>query len=63
MLTVTAERQEKTGSDESGQTLSRSIVLPDTVKEEVISAKLEDGILTVTLPKQEQRKAKVIAVN
>jgi HSP20 family protein len=63
VLTVSAERRVKTGENESAYTLSRSLSLPETVNAEGISAKLEDGLLTVTLPKQEQRKPKLIAIN
>jgi HSP20 family protein len=63
VLTVGADRTEKSGDSESTVTLSRSINLPDTVQVDGISAKLEDGILTVTLPKQEQPKPKQITVN
>lgn len=63
VLQVSAERQVKAGATESMRTISRALALPDTVQEAGISAKLEDGILTVTLPKQESRKPKVIAVS
>lgn len=62
-LSVSAERRDKSGESETAYTLSRVIALPDLVQEDAISAKLEDGILTVTLPKHEQRKPKVISVN
>lgn len=63
LLTITAERKEKTGEQESSFTLSRSISVPEGVNAEAISARLEDGILTVSLPKQEHRKPKLIEVN
>jgi len=63
VLTVTAERRERAGENTSSVTLSRSITLPDAVQEEAISARLEDGILTVSLPKQEYRKPRLITVN
>jgi len=63
VLTVSAERTEKSGESESTTSLSRSITLPDTVKADDISAKVEDGVLTITLPKQEQPKPKQITVN
>jgi len=63
VLQVSAERRVKIGETESMKTVSRALALPDTVQETGISAKLEDGILTVTLPKQESRKPKVITVN
>jgi HSP20 family protein len=63
VLSVSAERRDKDGDTESTFTLSRSISLPDSVQDDAISARLEDGILTVTLPKQEQRKPRLISVN
>jgi HSP20 family molecular chaperone IbpA len=36
--------------------------VPDSVEPDRIGAKLEDGLLTVTLPKQEQRKPRAIQV-
>lgn len=41
----------------------RSLELPETVQADKASAKLELGVLTVTLPKQEQAKPRQIAVN
>lgn len=63
VLTVTAERVVKAGEKESSRTFTRSLALPEIVQEDGITAKLEDGILSVTLPKQESRKPKVISVN
>ncbi|MCE9519242.1 MAG: Hsp20/alpha crystallin family protein [Verrucomicrobia bacterium] len=63
LLTVSAEKKEKQGDEESSFSLTRSISVPDTVKADAISAKLEDGILTVTLPKTEERKPRNIQVS
>lgn len=63
LLTVSAEKKEKRAGEESSYSLSRSISVPDTVKADAIGAKLEDGILTVTLPKTEERKPKNIQVS
>ena len=62
LLTVTADRREKVGEAEQVINLSRSISVPEGVKSDAIAAKLEDGVLTVTLPKQEHRKPKLIEV-
>jgi HSP20 family protein len=62
LLTVSADRREKEGESESSFTLTRSISVPEGVRGDAISAKLEDGILMVTLPKQEQRKPKLIEI-
>ena len=62
LLTVTVARKEKSGESESSYTSTRSISVPDSVKSDAILAKLEDGILTVTLPKSEERKPRSIDV-
>jgi HSP20 family protein len=62
LLTVTVARKEKSGDTESSYTSARSISVPDSVKSDAIVAKLEDGILTVTLPKSEERKPRNIDV-
>jgi HSP20 family protein len=63
LLTVNVERREKVGETEQTYTLTRSVAVPDTVLADDITAKLEDGLLTVTLPKQEERKPRTISVN
>ena len=63
VLTVSAERQDKDGDSQSASILSRSMTLPDGVQDESISAKQENGMLTVTLPKQEKRKPRLISVH
>ena len=63
MLTVSAEKREKDGESESSYSLTRSVSVPDGVNAEAISAKLEDGVLSVTLPKAEHRKPRSIALN
>lgn len=63
MLTVSAEKREKNGDNESSYSLSRSVSVPEGVNAEAISAKLEDGILRVTLPKAEHRKPRNITLN
>jgi len=42
---------------------ARSFVMSDTVDRERIAAKLEDGVLTLTLPKTASARARRIAVN
>ena len=62
VLTVTVEKKEKQGDAESSYTFTRSISVPETVKPDAIGAKLEDGVLVVTLPKADERKPKSIEV-
>jgi HSP20 family protein len=57
-LTVNATR--KVG-DESVE-FSRSVSVPNTVQADKISAAYENGVLTVTLPKQEQAKPRKIDI-
>ncbi len=63
LLTVSAEKRDKNGDNESSYSLTRSVSVPDGVNVETIAAKLEDGILTVTLPKAEHRKPRTITLN
>ncbi|MFO1484478.1 MAG: Hsp20/alpha crystallin family protein [Verrucomicrobiaceae bacterium] len=63
MLTVSAEKREKNGDNESSYSLSRSVSVPEGVNVEAIGAKLEDGILRVTLPKAEHRKPRNITLD
>ncbi len=62
LLTVTVSRKDKSGEQESSYSSTRSISVPDSVKADAITAKVEDGILTVTLPKGEERKARLIEI-
>jgi len=62
LLTVSAEKREKDGDKESSFSLSRSVSVPDGVNADTISAKLENGVLNVTLPKAEHRKPRTIAL-
>lgn len=69
VLTVTAERKSEI---EEGRTehrrerfrgkASRSITLPVEVDAEKVTAKTENGVLTITLPKAEEIKPRQIAV-
>lgn len=62
LLSVSFERKSGEGDKESRYTSSRSISVPDSVKPDGIAAKLENGILTITLPKSEEQKPKVIHI-
>lgn len=62
-LTVSVNKKQVTSEGEKTWSLSRSLTVPDSVSEDNIGAKLEDGLLTVTLPKQEQRKPRTIEIN
>lgn len=66
-LNLQVQRTEPTtaGTDEPVRTftLDRSVSLPAAVDPAKVSANLEHGVLTVTLPKQEQAKSRKIAIN
>jgi len=71
MLTISGERKEESEVRE-GETFRservfgrfhRTVSLPTQVDADRVSAAYKDGILTVTLPKAEEAKAKQIQVN
>lgn len=63
VLSVEAKRIEKTGKEESNIELSRSVSVGDDVNADKIKAHLDNGILTITLPKREHAKPKQITIN
>ena len=73
-LTIAAERrsESKQGGEKRGDLLLherrysrflRSFTLPPTVDEQTVNAKLNDGLLTITLNKREETKPKKITVS
>ena len=60
MLHIAYER--KGGEDGDSLALTRSFRLPGPVDTAQIKAKLEDGLLTVTLPRHEDAKPRAIAI-
>src|SRR5690606_39698597 len=62
-LTVEAARKLKGDDKEESFLVSRSVSLPDSVRSEGITATLENGVLTVTLPKREEAKPRKINVS
>lgn len=63
VLTITAHRTMKEGDNEQTFNYSRSITVGDDVDANKVKARLEDGLLRVTLPKAETRKPKQITVS
>lgn len=67
LLTVSSEKEQENvenNGDYSRKEFSfssfcRSFYLPENVKTENIEASYKDGILTITLPKEEEEKAKL----
>ncbi|OHE72662.1 MAG: hypothetical protein A2007_03435 [Verrucomicrobia bacterium GWC2_42_7] len=66
ILSVSAKSKKHNKSEseesESSYTFFRSIRLPDSIHEEKVAANLEDGLLTVTLPKSEKKKRRQIMI-
>ncbi len=62
VLTLKGDRKEKTGDGEQSYSFSRSIRVPEGIDAEKVSAKLQDGLLTVALPRAEASKARKISV-
>jgi HSP20 family protein len=67
LLTISSEKkvenetkkdQEFTRREFSYQSFSRSFTLPESVEEDKISAKYENGILSLNIPKKEEAKPK-----
>jgi HSP20 family protein len=50
-------------SGEESFSLARSITIPETVQADKVSANYENGVLTVTLPKQEQVKPRKVTIS
>ena len=70
-LTISGERRETPEDEKKGELLLnerrytrflRSFTLPPTVSEQSVNAKLENGVLTVTLNKREESKPRKITV-
>jgi HSP20 family protein len=62
-LKVSVTRKSPSGDQPAQSELSRLLTIPKGIAVDGITAKLEDGLLTLTLPKQEERKPRVIALN
>lgn len=62
VLTISSAEDKKTEDAEQHISFQRSISVPDGVDLESVSAGLEDGVLTVTMPKAEARKPRQISV-
>jgi HSP20 family protein len=70
MLTISANRSSENEEKDKGylrrertySSFSRTVTLPNTVSAEGAKAKLEDGVLSVTLPKMQIEENKKILV-
>jgi HSP20 family protein len=70
-VSISSERKEETKTEENGVTKSefhygkfqRVIPLPARIQNTQVQAEYKDGILSLTLPKSEEEKNKVVKVN
>jgi HSP20 family protein len=62
VLTISSGKVDQASDSESRMSFQRSISVPDGVKLDSVSAALVDGLLTVTMPKAEERKPLQISV-
>lgn len=64
-LTISANRKTSAGEgqNESSFAFSRSVAVNEAVQADKVAAAYENGVLTVTLPKQEEAKPKKISVS
>lgn len=70
VLTIRAERKSETGTDDAKYLVRertsgsyyRALRLPDTIDTEKIESHIDNGVLTVTMPKAEEKKKKQIQV-
>ena len=71
VLTIRAEIKSESDSSESGYLLRerregsffRAVRLPETVDSENAASSFGDGVLTITLPKKEEKKARKLTIS
>lgn len=62
VLTLSGERKTDSGDAEETTSFSRSVNVGEYVQSDKVKAHFEDGVLTVTVPKSEERKPRTIAI-
>ena len=63
LLTISGEHKEGDGDDERTIRFNRTITVGDGIDANKVEATLRDGLLTIALPKIEERKPRAITVN
>jgi HSP20 family protein len=63
VLTLSGERKTKSGESEESTSFTRSVSVADDIRSDKVKGTFEDGILTVTLPKSEERKPRSISIS
>ncbi len=62
VLTVRAEHKEEGEGRSESYRLSRSLAVPEDADAGAVTARLENGVLAITLPKLEEKKPRTITV-
>ncbi len=62
VLSIVVTLEEKSGELAQKRTMTRSITVGDDIDIEGVSAKLENGLLQVSLPKAEERRPRKIEI-
>lgn len=62
VLTISGNRKSTRNEEKESVSFSRSLSIPEDIQGDKVTANYEDGILTVTLPKVELSKPKLIEV-
>ena len=63
VVTISGERKQGEGENVRSVKFSRSITLGDDINTETVSARMENGLLIVTLPKSEASRPRAIAIS
>jgi HSP20 family protein len=63
VLTVSGEHKSGDGEQQRQRRFSRSITVGDDIAADKVTAKLENGLLTISLPKLDERKPRAITVD
>lgn len=63
LLTITAKRKARSGDEREAATYRRTFRIAAGVQADKTAAQLENGVLTVTLPKAEALKPRQIAIS
>ncbi|MDR2982394.1 MAG: Hsp20/alpha crystallin family protein [Puniceicoccales bacterium] len=61
-LTVQASRKLGKDADEGAIQYSRSLTLPESIRNDAVSAELKDGVLAIRIPKAAESKPRQISV-
>lgn len=62
VLTISGDHKSGEGANQRQIKFSRSVTVGDDVNPDKVTAKLENGLLTISLPKVEERKPRAITV-